>query len=95
MLPWLPSQQQPALAAVLGRKILTIPIKPPKTSENIPTPHQDQPKNSRNFYEKPKTFPNGLPWQETSWGVGRRTKVFSSAGTGGTWLEVSQTPAEL
>lgn len=68
-----------------------------KTSKSIrkysPT-HQHQTKTLSNFHENPKALPNGLPWHETSWGVGRRTKVFSSAGRGGTWLEVPQTPAE-
>lgn len=79
----------------LGRESLTIPTKPLKTAENAAAPRQDRTKTSHCFHEKPKTLPNGLPWHETSWAVGRRTKVFSSALRGGTWLQVAQTPAEL
>lgn len=64
----------------LGRKSITIPTKPLTASENVPTPHQEQTKTSSNFHEKPKTLSNGLSWHKTSWGVGRRAEVFSSAG---------------
>jgi len=82
--PWLQSQQHPPCKCgtqqELGRKSIAVPTKPLKASENVPTPHQEQTKTSRNFHEKPKTLPNGLQWHETSWGVGRRAKVFFSAG---------------
>lgn len=79
----------------LGGESLTTPTKPLKAAENAAAPRQDRTKTSHCFHEKPKTLPNGLLWHETSWAVGRRTKVFSSPLRGGTWLQVAQAPAEL
>lgn len=50
-----------------GPESLLIPTKPLKASENVLIPHQERPKTSSDFHEKPKTLPDGLPWWQTRW----------------------------